>query len=505
MSLARIRGYLARSSRWRTGLAAALVALLASVNYLGGLGLPAHPIWDESYYLTSIERYEEGIAQFASHPPLGLALIAAGDALLHPNRGIDTRRVGWDKQIAGDRIPRGYSFAGVRFAPGVFAVLGALLFFALMRVLTRSTLAALALSNLYVFENSFIAQFRAAQLDAFQIAFVLAMLLCFALSVRRGARHSLWLDLLFGITYGLAVMVKVNAAVLAPLGVMLIARRIGIGWRSAPRAHLLLTAARDGALMAGGCLAAIAAVFTLNVAINRIPPDAMSPAGRKDVGFISSVYSAYLHRERPLSAAVVYDASRDYDRFMTADFKGVPRTDPNGSAPLGWPLHLGAINYRWDSTGKETAYVQLAGNPVGWLIGLAGLVGSLWLIVSWPFGPRRVEHLPDRRERRALIVMLTLQYLVFMAIHVYLGTQRVMYLYHYFIALLLTFCLVPLVAAEAAERWPVLRAWRAVLLGTMCVLLWASFIFYAPLSFHWYLSHGACESRNVLQHIVHCQ
>ncbi len=516
MSPAQIRGYLARTSRRRIGIAAAaLVALVASVNFLGGLGQPAYPIWDESYYLTSVARYEEGIAQFASHPPLALALISAGDALLHPNRGIDTRRVGWDKQIAGDRIPRGYSFAGVRLAPGVFAVLGALLFFALMYALTRSILAALALSNLYVFENAFIVQFRAAQLDAFQIAFVLAALLCFVVSAQRGRRSSPLLELLFGLAYGLAVMVKVNALVLAPLGAMLIVRRIAIGWRSAPRARLLLTAACDGAIMASGCLAAVAVVFAVHVAINRVPPDAASPAGRKDLAFISHTYSAYLHRERPLSPAVVWAAARDYTRFMSADFKGVPRTDPNGSAPLGWPLHRGAINYRWDSTGGQTAYVQLAGNPVGWFLGFAALLASLWLIAPWPIGPRQPdspqagpgppELPPAHQERRALMIMLTVQYLVFMAVHVYLGTQRVMYLYHYFIALLLTFCLVPLAAAEVTELWPALRARRKALLGAMCVLLWAGFLFYAPLTFHWYLTHGECEWRNVLQHIVHCQ
>ncbi len=478
-----------------------LVVLAAAVNFLAGLGRPAYPIWDESYYLTSVERYEAGIAQFASHPPLGLALIAAGDALLHPNRGVDTRRVGWDKQIAGDQIPRDYSFAGVRLASGLFAVLGAVLFFALMRVLTRRTLSALALASLYVFQNAFIVQFRAAQLDAFQVAFVIAALLCFAVSAQRGSRSSPLLELAFGVAYGLAVMVKVNAAVLAPLGVMLVVRRIAMGWRSVPRGPLLLTAARDGAIMVAGCLAAVTAVFTLHFALNRVPPDAHSPAGRKDLAFISSAYSAYLHHERPLSPAVVWDAARDYSRFMTADFKGVPRSDPNGSTPLEWPLGRGTINYRWDSTGRETAYVQLVGNPAGWLLGLAALIASLAL-VALPRPGRRPSAHP---ERRALTIMLLLQYLVFMAVHLYLGTHRVMYLYHYFIGLLLTLCLIPLAAAEAAERWPALCAQRTALLGAMCVLLWAGFFFYAPLTFHWYLTHGQCEWRDVLQHVVSCQ
>jgi len=107
--------------------ATVLVVVLATINFLLGIAQPAHLVWDERYYVTTAQRYEDGTAQFASHPPLGLMLIAAGDALLHPNRGTDTRAIAWDK--------------------------------------------------LYVFENAFIAHFRAAHLDAFQLAFALAAVL----------------------------------------------------------------------------------------------------------------------------------------------------------------------------------------------------------------------------------------------------------------------------------------------------------------------------------------
>ena len=170
--------------------AALIVGVVASINFLANLGYPAAPIWDESYYLTAVARYEERIAQFASHPALGLQLITAGDVLLHPNSKLDTRSIGWDKKVAGDQLPKGYSFAGVRLMPGVFGALGAVTFFALMYVLTQSVIAALAFSNLYVFENALIVHFRAAQLDPFQIAFVLGTLLCFAVSARRGGRSS---------------------------------------------------------------------------------------------------------------------------------------------------------------------------------------------------------------------------------------------------------------------------------------------------------------------------
>jgi dolichyl-phosphate-mannose-protein mannosyltransferase len=186
---------------------------------------------------------------------------------------------------------------------------------------------------------------------------------------------------------------------------------------------------------------------------------------------------------------------------MADDFEGIPRTDPNGSRPLEWPLHRKAINYRWDSTDGNTAYVQLTGNLFNWMLALAALIGSVaWLVVA------RLRRWPTAHpERRALMGMLLLQYFAFMAVHIYIGEQRVMYLYHYFIALLLTFFLIPLLWAEAAEHWPKLRPRQEALLGGMVALTWACFIFYAPLTFHWYLTHSQCEWRNVLQHIVNCQ
>ena len=481
--------------------AAVLVVALATMNFLVGLGRPPHPIWDETYYLTAAQRYEDGTAQFATHPPLGLMLIAAGDALLHPNRGTDTHAIGWDKQVTGERLPEHYSFAGVRLMSGVFAVLGAVVFFAVMLALSRSVLAALLLSNLYVFENSFIVHFRAAHLDAFQLAFALAALLCFVVSVRRGERSSPWLEFGLGAACGLAIMVKLNAVLWTLLGLMLILRRIGMGWHSAPRARLLLTGVRDGTVIGSGCLVAIVAVWTIHVAVTPHLPLPGSPAGAKDEAFMSHTYRSYLEGARGFSPMVVLAAAQDYTRFMLADLKGVPKHDQNGSQPMEWPLHIRTINYRWDSDGVHTAYLQLVGNLWGWLIAGIALVATVGLLILQWWRPCP----SSSPERRALMVMLLLQYLVFMTAHAYLGTMRVMYLYHYFLALVLAFCLVPLVLAEAAERWRALRTWQESELAVITVLLLVSFAFYSPLSFHRPLTHAQCEWRNTVQHIVDCR
>jgi len=179
----------------------------------------------------------------------------------------------------------------------------------------------------------------------------------------------------------------------------------------------------------------------------------------------------------------------------------VPKKDANGVPPMEWPLHMRTINYRWDSDGVRTAYVQLAGNLWGWLLADVALIASVGMLILQWWRPRPCSD----PERRALTIMLLLQYLAYMIVHTYLGTMRVMYLYHYFPALILAFCLVPLALAEGADRWPALRAWQRFGLMTMTALLLTSFAFYSPLSVHRPLTHAECEWRNIVQHIVDCQ
>jgi dolichyl-phosphate-mannose-protein mannosyltransferase len=476
-------------------LAAGLVALIAGLVLLPGLNAPNRPIWDEVYYLTSTQRYRERTAQFASHPPLGLMLIAAGVALVGDNRGLAVHRLAQTKSVAGEDLPPGFSFVGVRLASALFGGLGAVLFFQLMLTLTGRPLTALALSNLYLFENAFIVQFRAAQLDAFQTVFVLLALLIVARGVRReaaGAKMGEGLDFAFGLACGLAAMVRFNGVVLALLGALLVGRGL---WRRRGAVAGCLDAVRRGLVMAAGFLAAVIVVFCAHVAISSCPPALDAPAGRADAAFVSPAYRDFLTGRRPLSPAVVLAATNDYRRFMAADLAGVPRVDPNGSSPLTWPLHAGAINYRWDSDGQTTRYLQLAGNRVGWAIGLLGLVAGAGLTAfgGWTS--------PARRD---LAWMLLACHAGFMLLHGLLGLHRVMYLYHYFPGLLLSFALAALAFEELRARWPASAGIRRGVVAVL-VLHLACFCFYAPLTYHRPMSHRACEWRNLGQAVVACR
>lgn len=467
------------------------MAVVSSLTLFTGLGAPAQPIWDENYYLTSTQRYLEGTAQFASHPPLGLMLIAAGSALSDDHRGVDAHRLAATKAVAGEDVPRDYDYLRVRLTSATFGVIGAALFFQLMLSLTGRTLAALLLSNLYIFENAFIVQFRAGHLDAFQTVFVLSALLLFTRGVARGRARAAE-DFALGTACGLAAMVRLNGVFLIPLGVLLTAHRL---WRAGGGRAAWVRAARDGAMMALSFLLAATAVMMVHVAVSRHPPDLATPAGQRDAGFVSPTYQAYLDGERRLSPAVVLTAANDYRRYIVADFDGMARADANGSSPIVWPLHHGTINYRWDSDGVTTRYLQLAGNRVGWAVSLAGLIAAAGLVFTGGWTDPR---------RRDLAAMLLVTYAGFMVLHIALSQHRVMYLYHYFPGLMLGFVLAALSFTEARARWPELGVWRGGL-TIVAALHLACFAFEAPLTYHRPMSNTACETRNIGQTIVACR
>ena len=175
----------------------ALVAALAGWLCFARLDEPRAPVWDEAYYLTSTARYHQGLTQFSSHPPLGTMLIAAGDMASGRNAHADWRTIGAEKKISAEAIPAGFDYAGPRLAPALFGTLAALLFAALMLELTGSALAAGLLSLLLLADTALLVQFRSAQLDAFQLGFVLAGLLAAVRAHRRQRTRDYFLFGLF--------------------------------------------------------------------------------------------------------------------------------------------------------------------------------------------------------------------------------------------------------------------------------------------------------------------
>lgn len=480
----------ARGQAWAGGL---FVAAVAACNLLHGLADAPGPVWDENYYLTSYARYAEGRATFASHPPLGLLLITAGDRLSGLNRHVDLAGLARSRTLSGARLPPGFDLTGPRLAPALFGVLALVGVYGLMLSLVRRPLAAVFWAGLPVFDTALLAQFRAAQLDAFQMAFAALALLTLSLAVRASGPRRLGAFAAHGAMVGAAAMVKLDGVLLAVPAAAWAGLLIWRG-RAAP-SSTLRTAAAALASLAAGLAATVTGVLVLQLAAAPRAPDSSTPAGAVDARALSPAYAAYLHGAAPLSAAAVLAAGRDDLDFALADDRGMPRQDPNAAPALLQPLMQKPINYRWDRQGDRTAYVQLVPNPVVWLTALAAVAGAAILLLLGS----------SRRAADPLFAPLVAGWTALTAAHALMGLHRATYLYHAFLPLLFGLSLAPLAWRGLCDRAPGLTHPAPSALTVLGAATLAAFVFYAPLALHHPLTHAACVARNALGPVVRCQ
>jgi dolichyl-phosphate-mannose-protein mannosyltransferase len=483
--------------KMRVGIGWLIVSIIAAFNLFSHLGEPTGPLWDENYYITSTARYETGTAQFASHPPLGLMLIAAGDVIYGANANQDAFRIGADKKISGEAMPADFSYIGVRWMSALFGTLAAGLVFLLLVSLLDSLTTALVFSTPFIFDTALIAQFRAAHLDAFQIFFVLAALLVVARAGKAGDHAIGRYALAFGFACGLATMVRANAILLLATGVVI----IGHAWL-AERAHTrrIADAIRNGISIAAGFGLAVVAVASLHLLVSPNPPRMGTPAGDKDSMFVSGPYLDYLEHRRGFSTPVLWSAMQGYNRFMAADLQGIGTTDPNGSTPLQWIVGQLPISYRWDSDGVRISNVWLVANPAGWLVSIAGVIATI-LLLARKFSGRRALHAPTNIT---LSAALLLTWVLFMITYQWLTLHRVMYLYHYFLPLIIGWILAALAWQQITERIRK-RHIGATLPSLVVITVLVGFVFLSPFALHQPLTPSQCKFRSSLSVGIFCR
>jgi dolichyl-phosphate-mannose--protein O-mannosyl transferase len=186
---------------------------------------------------------------------------------------------------------------------------------------------------------------------------------------------------------------------------------------------------------------------------------------------------------------------------MKNDFTGIIKTEENGSRAVEWPFMHRIINYRWDFDGTKTGYIQMIGNPINWGLALVGTLAAMGLSVRRRlFRDTKLEG-TDIARLEGLLCM----YLLYWGFHIWLGTQRVMYIYHYFIALCLAYFMTALAFKVIMTRYAHLFKWRLYAQLTIAVSIAIGFIFYAPLTYHQKLSRQECELRNIPFKAVVCQ
>ena len=418
-------------------------------------GAHAEAGMDEIYFSQYVSAYFTHRFYFDTHPPLGKLLVAAFAALwnFHPI-GLDVK---WNASFSA------HDAAILRFLPE-FA--GALLPVAALQLARAFGLAwryALFAAVLVLFDNALTAHARFVYFDNFLLLFGIVALTLLLNALRN---PSVPRFLSVGVLLGMACSVKWTALTFALIAGL---RMLWWLWTRAVAPALWW---RCAIAVAAGMGAVYLAAFYVHFALLTLP-------GPGD-GFMSPTFQQTLQAHAH-GAATPADAPGfirnflDTQREMLRVNENVGTQHPYGSRWWQWPLMWKPIYYLrvpLSPDGSADSHTYSVGNIiVWWSAGFATLLALLRI------GPQIA-----RRENDALLSWLLFAYIVnwlpFMAI------QRVMFLYHYFPALIFSV----LIFARSVE----LAHWRKGLyVAGACAAI--VFVITAPLTYGWPFDIHALE------------
>ncbi|WP_075186701.1 phospholipid carrier-dependent glycosyltransferase [Teredinibacter haidensis] len=407
-----------------------LVLILSLLVYLPYYGQPDALFWDENYHIASAQKYIDGVMYMEPHPPLGKLLMAGSEAILGLNGEFDKSSFTRTDYVKGEQVPSGFSYYGYRLPSTLLMALSVLFFYGVVKRISRNTHLAAAFSCVYILDNAMVIHSRSAMLEGIQMFFILGAIYWLARSIEKAKKILLRDYAILGIFIGLAFSVKVNAAVLLLLFVML----YGVDqWENIKRWNFTALLKRLAVTVPSGVIPlvlVVLAVFYVHIGLG-------TSMGSKNYS-ASKEYQQLIKEGKTFSPAAFVVGLRDNYINMSKYADGVPRLDvckagENGSSAIGWPIGNKTINYRWNKNTidgvVQVQYHNIVPNPVVWFSVVAGLILSVGLMISH-FIYRNPVAQPKLFYWITAFTSLYISYMIAI-----LQIERVMYLYHYLVPL----------------------------------------------------------------------
>ena len=462
-----------------------LVFALSYLTYFHGYWNPPAVFWDENYHIASAQKYLNGVYFMEQHPPLGKLLIALGEKIIDANP-VDNAFIGTDYAT---NFEQGFSFAGYRFFPALLGWMTALLFYGIFLALTGRALWATLLSFPYIFDNALIVHLRGAMLESTLLFGIAASVFFFLLLLRARERRDSFrvIALWFGIALGAVFTTKLLGLVM----ILLIPATLVQLYPDARaiRTFLLFTS--------GGLLLMYLSVWQIHFALGRTVNPALPDMGYYQA---SPAYREILTQGRTRSLLAFPVMLKDSIKFVRHYNRGTPRLDlckldENGSPWYFWPIGARSINFRWETpNGQAHRYLYLQANPVAWWSGFLAVLITASFFLTTLFSPAAL-----RFKNPWLLLTFFGLYVSYMTAISRIG--RVMYLYHYFIPLLMSFVLIGLVFLEIDRVWRFVlneerKNWILLVFG---ILVFAGFQFYRPLTYYEPLTKEQFQRRAIMK------
>lgn len=465
-----------------TGAYLLFVLLASFFTYFNNFSYPAAPFWDEPYHIASAQKYLNGVYFMELHPPLGKLLIAAGEKIVHGNPQNDQ----FIKTDYATPIPPEFNFTGYRLFPTLLGWLTAPVLFFIFLYFTGNPAIAALFSFLYIFDNAEIVHARGAMVDTpltfFGMLMTLVFLYLFEKRNPNQKRHIL-LSALLGLVFGLVMTTKM-------VGLIFILFIPVLLWRFFPDYKKIVLFLVCGVL---GFLVSYLTVWQIHFSVaTKIVPE----LNNNGYYSASDEYKSILASGKTSSLFSFPIMLRDGLKYNIEYSEGVPRLDlckpdENGSPAFFWPFGARSINYRWEQVGEGVyRYLYLQSNPAGWALGLIGIVLCGFFLLSKVLLPGK-----EKLKHGTLMLVFFGMYCAYMI--AILRLDRVMYLYHYFVPLLLSYILFCLAAENIRQvgSWHVTEKRRIVAMSVIGLAVFGSFQFYRALSYYEPISDDAFKLR----------
>ena len=480
--------------------------------------------------------------------------------------------------------PLNYNFVGVRLFPIVFSSFIGLLFFFLLRGITKNDHFAFLGSFLVIFDNAMTLHFRGAMLDGILMFFCLASLVCFVNIWNNRSRffgNNLANWLVLGILVGCSYMTKVTGLFLLVFVFALIIKEFLGNKKELENAtkvyeesknkwlNLALVVGKKTGMFALGFLLIFFGVWSihlnntlvvdpkhpiigdvggkiknwkLDLLENRVNTSFAKPQIESNLKIYQDFFcllkeeprnKLYFESEAKKEENLTKKSDKLYEnldckvngntgalqnlfvgvkaQMLYADLyaRGVPKldvkkADENGSYPANWIVGNKTISYRWQATSidksgntdfKFVAYSYLVANPVAWAVGLVGvLLSTILVFAKWIFG---LEILKENQSNFVFINIFWIAWSGYM--FSVLRIDRVMYLYHYFPPLVISFVLAILCFQflfKIHKNNPVIKEQMIYFGFFVATLIFATFLFFAPFTYSTPIDCEGFRSRN---------
>jgi len=415
---------------------------LGLLTHFSFFGHPNQTVFDEVHFGKFVSGYYTHEYYFDIHPPLGKLMIAGFGKLFDFRPDLPAGEAGFSFAEIGDKFPDS-KYMALRFLPSLAGSLIPVVIFLLALQLGFSRRAAFVAGLLVALENGILVQTRFMLMDGFLLLFGFLSLL-FYFKKR---------FLLAGVFAGLAVSIKWTGLTFLALPLIIETWRYFIKRSYKPfiksAVFLILVP-----------FAIYFSIFALHFALLNKP-------GPGD---------AYMTPE--FHNRSIAGKFSELNLEMYRSNQRLTSEHPYSSKWYSWPFMSRPIFYWVDGDSR----IYFLGNPVVWWASTVGAALSIWYLVL---------SIKDRRKDKMLILLLGAYALNLLP---FIGVQRVMFLYHYMIAMIFAVLMLVYIVEKTCDG----RRAKRILAG-LALVSFASFLYFAPLTYGIPLTPDQYKARVWLQ------